>query len=617
MLLSIIIVDFKTKQIAHKLKASLTHPDWEIIVVDNTRYNRGYGGGINAGVAKSCGDFLLFLNPDVKIETAQVSQLLQVLRKNPRAGVVGPQFVDARGKIVPSCLGRLSYLGAFSALSVLHQTFPTRSSRHFWLSDWDRREPKEVSVVNGACMMMRRQDFDKLGGFDEAFFMYWEENDFCLRLAKLGKTVLYYPQVSVMHTRAVSVSQSADDLSKVFRQSRFLFFQKYFGLPKATLLQVFIWTLEHARSIFIFFSALFFRLISPTHIRIIDDVRRDYTLGLDMLAGKGIPLLGIPSSVPRFAQGPLNIWFDALSFGIGGRSPQATVIFAGVVTSIGAWCLYQMLCRYISRNSALFAALWFVVSPAAVFQSRMPFYLFMIPIATLILLQAIDNLASKKGHAVFFVVLAFCFLLQWELATIPFLAVVILAIFAHRIKVVYFWKWILAALVLGLAPQILFDLRNGCQQICHFVAWMGYRTVAVSGIDGRHGFKLFSLAFWQSVVTQVNYLWGTNLVPTLIIGATIMLGVVSAWRKKKVHKIFHWSLISCALLAVGLIIHGTPSEAYFPPFLTLIPIMIGFSLWLLPSRIQRPLIILMLISMTATGISVVKNILSIPPLNSL
>jgi len=577
--LSIIIVDYKTTQASKKLAESLEDAHTEVIVVDNNSVNRGYGGGLNYGVSRSQGEYLLFLNPDVEIKRKDVQTLLAFLQTYEDVVAVGPQFVDTKGSVVLSSLGDLSFLGSVVGLSFLHGLFPhNQFSKKFWLEGWDRKSTRDVSVINGACMMVRRSDLESVGGFDESFFLYWEENDLCNRLEALGKRIVFLSTISVQHTREVSMRQSTDDLSSLFIKSRSIYLHKHFGLLCGTLVDFWLMCTDSWRELLLFLVALFFRVRALDTISIIDDVRRDYGQAALMLQGKGIPLLGIPSSVPRFSQGPLNIWFVALAFKLGGITPTSPVILSGICTSLTVVLLFVLLKKHVGRNSAFLVSLLLALSPAAISQSRMPFYLFAIPLFVLFFLTILLKLQTKKRSIVFLSVSSFCLLFQWELATIPFAAVLALAFYRNRLRVLSFWKEILLAVVLGLSPQLLFDATHKCQQLCQFVIWMGYRTVAVTGIDGRHRLTVFSSEFWTRVTVQLQQVVGGGAIGLGVEIVLIACGIVLSLKRKHLTPLFVYSLFASLFLFVGLIIHGEPSEAYFPPFLILIPILLGFSL---------------------------------------
>lgn len=242
MTLSIIIVDYKTTQQANALAKKLVHKNWECFVVDNNKTNRGYGGGLNFGASRTTGEYLLLLNPDIEISVIQIETLLQTLIQHKEYVAVGPQFVEADGDIVPSSLGELTFWSAFIGLSFLHNVWPLNLfSKTFWLSDWDRKTTREVSTINGACMLVRRTDFEQAGKFDEQFFLYWEENDLCDRLRKSsGRKIMFISTVSIHHQREHSVSQNKVLAHAAFLQSRQLYLYKKFGSIKGLILSTWL-----------------------------------------------------------------------------------------------------------------------------------------------------------------------------------------------------------------------------------------------------------------------------------------------------------------------------------------------------------------------------------------
>lgn len=579
--LSIIIVDYKTTTLVQQQKKALIKSaEYELIVIDNNVINRGYGAGLNEGVRKSNGEFLLFLNPDVTITPHHIQTLVTYLTDHEDVAVVGPQIIDTHGNIVPSSLGPLSARGAFVGLSFLNKIFKHNTdSQAFWLPDWNRKTTREVFTVNGACVCIRREDFERVGGFDESFFLYWEENDLCDRIRYAGRKIVFLAQAQATHVREASMKQSNLDLSHVFQRSRSMYIRKHFGAAKGFCINTFLWLNDEWRTILLWCIALLPRIVNPNSLVIIDDVRRDYSEATKIIFHQSFPLLGIPSSVPRFSQGPFNVWFDALAFMIGGINMHAPVVAAAILVAVGVVLFYKMLTKVVSKNIAFISALLWALSMGAITQSRMPFYLFAIPVFLVFYLNSLLNLHKKSGISVFMAILTFWWLFQWELATIPLIVLLPVAIFRNRIQVKTIIVPTILATTLGLLPQILFDITHACRQLCGFVVWMGYRTVAVSGFDGRHGFVLFQVQFWKQVIIQISRLIGFNS-PILTLGVLGLagIGIVSLGKQWKENTLFSYTLISTICLLVGLVVHGDPSEAYFPPFLVLIPVLVAFGI---------------------------------------
>jgi GT2 family glycosyltransferase len=158
--------------------------------------NGGFADGCQVGAAATQGRWLLFLNPDTVIAPGAIDALLRCARDHPTAGIVGGRFVHADGTIDPrSWWGKptpwseLCFALGLSSLLPGSPLFDPESPRP-WTADPD--EEQLAPVVSGALMLVKRELWDQLDGFDPVFFMYAEDADFCLRAAALG----YRPMVT-------------------------------------------------------------------------------------------------------------------------------------------------------------------------------------------------------------------------------------------------------------------------------------------------------------------------------------------------------------------------------------------------------------------------------------
>ncbi|OGJ22371.1 MAG: hypothetical protein A2804_00410 [Candidatus Pacebacteria bacterium RIFCSPHIGHO2_01_FULL_46_10] len=614
-LLSIVIVSYKNFAQAQVLKQNLSKEKrWECVIVDNTTHNRGYGTACNEGARQTRGEYLLFLNADVEITIPAVKKMIAYMEKHKNVGVVGPQFLNAEGSIEQSSTKLPTPSVAAVALSFLNTLFPNTSvSENYWLKTWDRTTTREVDVVSGAAMLVRRNDFICIGGFDHQFFLYWEEFDLCARMKQIGKRVVFLADARAYHPRQISVrlaQREGLETHQYFTQSRFRYFKKYFGLIQATLLEFWLTVTEQWRFFFILALSFFLRTYDLLHIPVIGDVGRDYLRALSLLRLQSFDLLGIPSSIPRFAQGPFNIWFDALSFLFGGVSVFAPPLFAAVLTTMGIGLLYILLEKRIGKTPAFLGALLMAGSPMEIIHSRMPFYLFAVPVFTLLYLFALERMETVKTRwSVFFAVLSFGVLFQWELAVIPLSGLLVWQGVKRRNICLKYWKFALGGAVLGFLPQILYDLTHRCAQLCRLVAWTGYRTVAVTGFDERHGMTLniFTTTFIASA-EQLKKLIGWNEYISLIgVGIIIFFGLYVS-RKRRLPHLVLYSLLGFILMGIGVVIHGSPSEAYFPQFSLFLAILFGYGVSRITSKYVRWLVILGIVVLIAkNGTLLIQN----------
>ncbi|HWB16042.1 MAG TPA: glycosyltransferase family 2 protein [Vicinamibacterales bacterium] len=176
--------------------------------------NRGFAAACNQGAVASTADVLLFLNPDALITTEAIDAAFRMFSASEHAGVgiagvrldggAAPPPLGVGPFPTPASLAALSLgLGRRAARQAAARTMPGRIGE-------DRREttiPREVDVVCGACLFIRRSVFEALGGFDERFFVYYDEVDLCLRARRHGIRAVVLDDVSIHH--AVGVCTTA------------------------------------------------------------------------------------------------------------------------------------------------------------------------------------------------------------------------------------------------------------------------------------------------------------------------------------------------------------------------------------------------------------------------
>lgn len=256
MQISVIIVNYNAGQyIVHclaSLEAQLTGIDYEICVVDNAstdgsvglveqqfprvqivlnEYNAGFSAGINAGLRRTTGEYVIWVNPDSLFLNNGVEAMLRFMRTYPEAGVLGPQIINNNGSIQLSCRSFPSYHTAlFNRYSLLTQLFPhNRYSNQYLQTGWDHASPREVDWVSGACLLHRREVVEQLGGLDERFFMYSEDVDFCLRARQHDWKIYYVPALKVLHHIGGSSRQIPYRMVVERHRSMWLYYAKHFS----------------------------------------------------------------------------------------------------------------------------------------------------------------------------------------------------------------------------------------------------------------------------------------------------------------------------------------------------------------------------------------------------
>lgn len=221
--LSIVVLNYNTKYLTLKCIESLEKvfskelkdERVEIILVDNNssdgsvkefekhksivliknKENYGFGKGNNIGALKAKGEYVIFLNSDTEVLDKGFLEMINFMRENDNVGILGGKLFFPDGKIQKSTGNFYNLIG----LSLMLLGIEKRESP---------KKIKEVDWVSGACMMIRKELFEKLKGFDENIFMYMEDVEICYRSKRLGFNTYFYPGVKVLHKERASSNKS-------------------------------------------------------------------------------------------------------------------------------------------------------------------------------------------------------------------------------------------------------------------------------------------------------------------------------------------------------------------------------------------------------------------------
>lgn len=257
---SFLIVTWNCQLIIGKLLKNLIElkNNTEIIVVDNdstdgtgeivkkisevkliqNKENLGFGKANNIGVKASKGDYLFFLNPDCEIEKNSVEKLTNFLDQNENVAVVGPKLLNSNGSIQKEMSPFPTVFSETFVLLRLHK-FPLL--RNLVYPNYDYTKTQEAKHLMGAALMIRRSVFEQVGGFDENFFLWFEETDLLKRIKQNGYKIFYYPKVSVKHLIGQSTRQ-LNFLKKqtIWNKSLLYYFKKHKNFGTILLLLPFV-----------------------------------------------------------------------------------------------------------------------------------------------------------------------------------------------------------------------------------------------------------------------------------------------------------------------------------------------------------------------------------------
>jgi N-acetylglucosaminyl-diphospho-decaprenol L-rhamnosyltransferase len=214
-------------------RANRAHPSVRVL---SNPVNRGFAAAANQGVRKTSAPFVLLLNPDAEITGGSLASLLKVAADRADVGIVGPMVRNPDGSIQPSARkvpGLMDALGhAFLGPFVPRNRF----SRSYTMAEWDRSSEREVEWVSGCAMLVRREAFEAVGGFDEGYFMYVEDVDICTRLRQKGYSVLFSPEIEVVHETG-NARNRAGRLTFEHSRSIYRYFSQHRARGPAVLLK--------------------------------------------------------------------------------------------------------------------------------------------------------------------------------------------------------------------------------------------------------------------------------------------------------------------------------------------------------------------------------------------
>ncbi len=255
--LSICIVTYNSSAVLPRcLDSIMEHRprgQFEVIVVDNASQdgtvrlvtekfpwvrllcnerNRGYAAANNQAVEQARGQLILLLNPDTQVTAGALDVMMDFLRRHPRVGAVGPKLTYPDGRLQLSCHEFPDLWTAVYGRLGLAQV--AAASRRFGRHDmtwWDHEQCRKVGWVSGAALMVTRRAWERVGPLDEHFFMYCEDVDWQMRLARAGLECWYVPQAHIVHHEAASWEGRGRKPMRALaaHHSEFYLYRKHYG----------------------------------------------------------------------------------------------------------------------------------------------------------------------------------------------------------------------------------------------------------------------------------------------------------------------------------------------------------------------------------------------------
>jgi len=256
---SIVILNYKSRGlVAQCIKTIQMYPSEcsrEIIVVDNASrdglgevlaakhpdvrfiaspQNGGYAAGNNQGIGAASGRYVLIMNPDITIRPGSIDAMVKFMDSNPEVGVCGPKLLKPNGQVDESCFRFHRWVTPIYRRTPLGK-LPAgrRETGRYTMNDFDRLQTRDVDWLLGAVLMVRREALAEVGKFDEKYFLYFEDTDWCRRFWQANYRVVYFTGATMVHCHERASAQVAWLLGPLNRAARmhvkscFYYFRKW------------------------------------------------------------------------------------------------------------------------------------------------------------------------------------------------------------------------------------------------------------------------------------------------------------------------------------------------------------------------------------------------------
>jgi len=268
MKLSIILVNWNTKDLTCGALASVFAQtrgfDFEVIVVDNNsedgsvdmikkdfpnvvlienKDNRGFGKANNQGLAIARGEYLMFLNTDILLVNNAINLLVNYLDQHLDVMMVGPRLLNKDMSFQHACRRNLpnplnSFFHLFGLVKIFTHNKTVNKYKQF---DVDPEVTGPTEAISGAAMMFRRRVYEEVGGFDERFFMYGEDLDFCKRIFDRGWLIVYFSNAKIIHFGGQSSGKRKAQSLINFYEAMWIYYTKHFAAQQFAVVNSAVW----------------------------------------------------------------------------------------------------------------------------------------------------------------------------------------------------------------------------------------------------------------------------------------------------------------------------------------------------------------------------------------
>jgi hypothetical protein len=319
-----------------------------------------------------------------------------------------------------------------------------------------------------------------------------------------------------------------------------------------------------------------------TQMIFLGDAARDLLTAATSVQTQQLPLLGSLSTIANLQQGPLTLWIEMVLFSLFGHNLLIFGFFFALFSVLAIVFLFELLTVFVHRLTAIIGAILLTVFPLAVAHGRTPYRTTMVPFFTVMYFFGLMQLWRKKKYGLFWAIISFCLLFQFEVATFPLVLLVPYILWKQgrltpKKLLSFHWRrhkahllQTLAAVVLGLSPQIIYDTTHGFRHIGSFVAWKLTHLISFSQIS----------TLFTNIETAFIRMWaGEHFILFTLMLVLFVYGMVVILRRLRngymVSPVVELTSIAVIIQLAGYVFHGGPTDAYMPVFFILSAIILA------------------------------------------
>jgi len=219
--------------------AAMVRAEFPFVRVVEMGANRGFSAAVNAGARLASGRALFLLNPDTELPEGGLDHAASLLAARPDVAALGFRQLDDDGRF-QLAVGLRPTLASELLRRFVQRRLDRGDRRVAALCDRWLASPRDISWVAGSSLLVRKDAFVRTGGFDEGFFLFFEDIDFCLRLRAAGYRVVYDPSLTLVHHRGQSAARVPGLAERAYRDSQMRFWDKHGNAVSALLVRVYL-----------------------------------------------------------------------------------------------------------------------------------------------------------------------------------------------------------------------------------------------------------------------------------------------------------------------------------------------------------------------------------------